>query len=63
MTISFLTPRRVNGFPVDIHPADPEFGGFEVCVWQTEARHEGLMVHLADLGQVFRFLRDLQVVS
>jgi hypothetical protein len=63
VTISFLAPRKVNGRPVDIHPADPEVGGFEVCVWQNEARDDGLIVHLPDLGQVFRFLRDLQVVS
>ena len=44
MTISFLTPRRVNGFPVDIHPADPEFGGFD----SLTAKHD-LARELADV--------------
>ena len=58
--ILHLVPRLLSGrFPVDVHTGHPEVGGFEVHIWQTAARDEGMAVHLPSLSALYRFFRDV----
>jgi hypothetical protein len=57
-TITHILPRTLNGFPVDVTPAD--VGGFEILIWKDTHRNDGIMVHVATLGDVVRFFRDVQ---
>ena len=59
-TIAHILPRTLNGFPVDVIPADAEVGGFEILIWKDTARDDGIMVHVATLGDAVRFFRDVQ---
>ncbi|MHA7826908.1 MAG: hypothetical protein ACX93P_05025 [Roseovarius sp.] len=48
MTVHFLRPREVGGYPIDYQEAHPEIGGIDVIVWRDEGRHDGFLVNCRD---------------
>lgn len=58
--ITHLLPRTLNGFPVDVTPADVTVGGFDILIWKDADRHDGIMVHQRSLGDVVRFFRTVE---
>ena len=59
MTLHFLRPQQVAGYPITYHQADPEIGGIEVIIWRDARRHDGFMVHARDWGHVHRLLAKI----
>lgn len=62
MTLHFLRPRQVAGYPITYHEADPELGGIEVIIWRDARRDDGFMIRCTDWGHVHRLLTDIDAV-
>ncbi len=56
MTLHFLRPQTVAGFPIKYHQADPEIGGIDVFIWRSQARNDGFAVHCKDWAAVHRLV-------
>lgn len=63
MTLHFLRPQQVAGYPITYHQSDPEIGGIDVYVWRTQARDEGLAVHCTDWAAVHRLVDAIRTAQ
>jgi|GEM_PF-2692414 len=62
MTLHFLRPQQVAGYPITYHQPAPEVGGIEVVIWRDARRDDGFMFHARDWGHVHRLLSDIDAV-
>ena len=62
MTVQFLCPRQVAGYPIDYHPATPKIGRIEVIIWRDARRDDGFMIRCTDWSHVRRLLTDINAV-
>lgn len=59
-SVTYLLPKTLRGFPVDVVTSDVEVGGFDILIWKDTNRHDGIMVHQPSLGDVHRFFRSVE---
>lgn len=53
MSVTHLIPRHIPGGGImDVSRGHPEVGGFDVILWTSEDRDEGMMLNLPNLKEV-----------
>lgn len=62
MSILELRPRKVAGFLIDYHAADPDVGGVDVVIWRNARRDDGFLVRCSDWGHAHRLLTDINAL-
>jgi hypothetical protein len=61
MKITPLVPKRLpGGMVADVYPASPETGGFDLVVWRSESRDDGL--HFAALPDLRAVRKHINLV-
>jgi hypothetical protein len=61
MTVIPIFPAQLsNGNYLQLYPAHPEVGGFDVYIWDNDDCDGGYYIHVADMAGAFKLLRTIK---